>query len=203
MARDAPARGRDRNAVRIVGRGRWAAPRGVREGRSERTRGVVRPRADRPRDHRCARAAGGRFGICAREGEPARARCRDRDRSCGLRLRPVAREPEARRTRSTPATPSAWSMRSRAPKPRASGSMTDCRRASKKSSPPTAIAISSSRSAGKIDADIERLSGIAAVLDTIAGALSGDARRQRAVSRHRRSHRAVAPHRRGAAAARG
>ena len=54
--------------------------------------------------------------------------------------------------------------------------------------------------AGSLDADIDRLSRIAAVLDRISGALFRDARRQRAVRSRRRGDRPVAPDRRGAAA---
>ena len=43
-----------------------------------------------------------------------------------------------------------------------------CRRRWRKSSPPTATAISSSRSAAIVDADLERLTEIAAVLDRVA-----------------------------------
>ena len=147
MARDAPARRRHEHAVRIVGRGRRAASRRLRGGRAQRTGRVVRAGADRPRDHRCARAAGRRFGVRAgarRTGSDSMPRPQPTLRasiSTSLLAQPRARavDPCAPHRR---AGRCADARRDRT----ASGSTTDCRKASKKSSPPTATAISSSRS---------------------------------------------------------
>ena len=132
-----------RHAVRPLRRGRRSASRGLREGRSERTGRVVRAGADRARDHRCARAARGRsvFSLV-------------RDNRLGL---DAATAPDlagfdfgkflaslAPATSILRATPSGWSsLDARRDSIRHSGSTTDCRRASKRSSPPTATAISS------------------------------------------------------------
>ena len=200
MARASTARGRQQHAVRPVGRGRRAASRRVRGGRAERADRIVRPRADRPRDHRCARAARGRLGVRAGARQPARPRCRDRARSRGLRFRPAS-SPACSRRPSIHArhTVGLVDALTRAETRRQAARRRPAGKPRRGRSPPTAIAISSSRSPARSRPTSSASRGIAAVLDRRPAPIRSTLDGNEQYRRRRRSHRAVAPHRRGAA----